>query len=97
LYSAVKSADTDVLSVRHLRLFVWTDIVTTISYEWLEQSWWNLQGIFTNHLYSAVKSADTDVLSVRHLRLFVWTDIVTTISHEWLEQSWWNLQGIFTN
>jgi len=48
LYSAVKSADTDVLSVRHLRLFVWTDIVTTISHEWLEQSWWNLQGIFTN-------------------------------------------------
>jgi len=28
--------------------FVWTDIITTISREWLEQSQWNLLGIFAS-------------------------------------------------
>ena len=30
--------------------FVWAVLVTTISYEWLEQSRWKFQGIFTNQV-----------------------------------------------
>ena len=35
-------------SVLRPRSFVRTDLVTTISHEWLEQSRWNLQGIFNS-------------------------------------------------
>ena len=56
IYNIIKPLSPDSFCCIHSSLssFVGTDIVTTISHEWLEQSRWNLQGIFTSPSWQPV-------------------------------------------